>query len=149
MNNKRIPDDGQNSDERLREQALRLLDDPWGALAFWVRVAMTQHAMDHVTTTTDDAAPMLLFVRDPNEVDPQWQWAIPQALVRTGILRDSGRTVRSTRPEGRSRTIQVWELDNREAAEEFIHEQNMIFEISLEIMHERDPGGFDTFFGTA
>jgi hypothetical protein len=49
-------------------------------------------------------------------IDARWRGAVPKPLALARIIRDTGRSVPSSRPEAHARRLTVWELADRAAA---------------------------------
>lgn len=81
------------------------------------RRAMVVHALVFGKVTADDVAKM---IESPPDLDPRWRGTVPGPLVRHGILHDTGRTLRSSRPIAHARKITVWALASATAARQWL-----------------------------
>lgn len=100
--------------ERRKAAAHALLAARRGRLIRRARRALLSHLVTAGTGTADDVADAA-GPTDPG-IDPRWRGDVPGALARAGIIRDTGRTVRSCRPEAHARRLPVWELADPAAA---------------------------------
>lgn len=100
--------------ERLKAEAHALLEARREAWLWRARRALIMHLLRHGTATADDVAESI--GPNPDGIDPRWRGAVPKPLVLARIIQDSGRLVKSIRPEAHARKITVWEPADRLAA---------------------------------
>jgi len=97
--------------ERRKTDALALVEARREVFVRRGRRALLDALLRSGTATADDVRTVEL----PPGLDPRFLGAVPGRLAYDGIIAPAG-FVRSTRPEGHARWIQIWELSDRAAA---------------------------------
>jgi len=112
------PEDRSNG-ERRKADALELLEARRELYVLRGRRALVGKMLaGDGTATADDVR---AAVELPAELDPRCLGSVPGRLAYDGIIGPAG-FVRSARPEGHARWIQVWQLADRAAAEAWLRD---------------------------
>lgn len=104
--------------QALKDAALLLLEDTRFDLIQQARIALVKHLLTNATVTMDD---IRCQVQLPVGINPVCFGSVPQKLAKDGIIRRAG-YANTARPLGHSRPVSVWELADREKAEEWIRD---------------------------
>lgn len=105
---------GQQEGERCKDAAHSLLEAHHDVLIRDARRALLGQLLTAGTATADDVVKAIGATLDG--IDPRWRGVVPKPLVLAGIIRDTGRTAKSFRPEAHARKLTIWELADRPAA---------------------------------
>jgi hypothetical protein len=97
---------GQQEGERRKEAAHALLKAHRAVRILRARRTLLNQLLNVETATADDVAESVGAALDA--IDPRWCGTVPGPLARHGIIRDTGRAIKSARPEARVRRIPVW-----------------------------------------
>jgi hypothetical protein len=122
---------GRIEGERRRDAAFDCLEASRDVLIGRARRALLMHLLIHGDGTIDDVAKSSGTDLDP--IDRRWRGTVPGLLVQSGVIRDSGRMVKSSRPQAHGRKITVWELADEPAARSWLARHRDIPE------SDRDP----------
>jgi hypothetical protein len=105
---------GQQEGECCKDAAHSLLEATREVCLRRARRALLVELLADGTATADDVVEMIGSAIEG--IDPRWRGAVPGPLAQAGIIRDTGRSVKSSRPEAHARKLTVWELADRDAA---------------------------------
>jgi hypothetical protein len=105
---------GREEGERRKDAAHALLEARREVYLWRARRALLTKLLSAGTATADDVVEMIGSVIEG--IDPRWRGAVPGPLARARIVRDSGLSAKSSRPEAHGRRVTVWELADRSAA---------------------------------
>jgi hypothetical protein len=100
--------------ERRKDAAHALLEARRQVIIRRARRALLGRLLDAGTATADDVADRL--GPTPDGIDPRFLGAVPGHLARAGIIRDTGRALKTSRPVAHARKTTVWKLADRPAA---------------------------------
>jgi hypothetical protein len=108
---------GQQEGERRKDAAHSRLEAARKAYLRNARRKLLIRLLVAGTATADDVVEMIELIWGAvYRIDPRWRGAVPGPLARAGIIRDTGRSVKSSRPEAHARKLTDWELADRDAA---------------------------------
>lgn len=105
---------GQREGEARKQDTFGLLEARRQFIIRRARRALLSQLLHAGITTADDVAERVGPLA--GGIDPRFLGTVPGPLADAGIIRDTGRAVKSSRPVAHARKITVWELDNRAAA---------------------------------
>jgi len=102
--------------ELLKLQAHATLEIFRKRLILLARRAFVQYLLRNETGTTDDVRPLIEI---PDGINPTFFGAVPGPLARAGIIGKAGHR-KCPRKEGHARENRVWELIDRDKAEQWL-----------------------------
>jgi hypothetical protein len=105
---------GQQEGERRMDAVHSLLEVHRDVFIRRARRALLAQPLFIGTATADDIAERIGST--PEGIDPRRRGSVPRSLALAGIIRDAGRTAKSSRPEAHAWMLTVWELADRAAA---------------------------------